>query len=218
MKKTILFFAISFLGSLSAADAKISEICEQTLQKNLLRQASAVIGYQLNADNVEYSMWYNAPKGKLNLSITSLEDGAHFSFDAVATEQQVKSCSLQPVYDARNSCRYSNYSEIDLDQIDKLVFGMSLDIKNDKKLNNTQKEQIRDLLQYDDQAVSLNDLIADTDDGEVIYQPVTLPTGQELDYYKAYGGDNPFGIFYYQGTLDVAGTNSDGSICISFPK
>ncbi len=62
------------------------------------------------------------------------------------------------------------------------------------------------------------DLIKDTDDQELTTGQVTLPNGRKLDYFGAYGGDNPFGKFFVAGTSEVAGDNSDGSICINYLK
>lgn len=219
MKTILLLIAFSLSSSLAfAATEDLSKECKTQLKTEMLQQVKAQTGLELKEENIEFRIALSSKKDNLYLEFTDRNNGAYLTFSDSVTESDLSSCNIQPVLKIEDSCRYSNYGEKDFDEIENMIVSNDSVIVDDQNLNSTQIDQLMKLLAYDDSTIPLNELIANTDDGEVLYSLVTLPDGQKLDYYKAYGGDNAFGVFYYRDTSELAGTNSDGSFCILFPK
>jgi hypothetical protein len=218
MNNIFLLLTLSILSAQAHASTdELSVECKSQLKTNILEQATAVLGSMVTADSVDINIFLNSKKNKLRLSVTHNKDGAQLEFEATAKDADIVSCNITPVLNLELSCRYSNYGEVAFDKIENMIVEYKYTFSDDKNLTPIQVDQVKKLLIYDDETTPLNDMIADTDDGEVSYSVVTLPDGQKLDYYRTYGGDNAYGAFYYEGTADLAGSNGDDSICIGFP-
>lgn len=216
MKHLILSTVLVFATQVGFAKSDLSEACQETIETFVIAYASNVSDSALTVDDLTVDAYLNPKKTTLYASAFGKKDGAYFSFQASVTEDDIQNCSFKLAFDSQRSCRYSNYGDLDIDEMEGFQFGKTQIIENDKSLSTVQIDQIKKTIVSGAENSTVNDLIAETDDGSITYEVMTLPTGELLDYYSVYSGGNPFGSFFYQGTTDLAGDNSDGSICIYF--
>lgn len=131
------------------------------------------------------------------------------------SQSDVLTCKISLNRVAEGACRYGGSGEDDFLAKAGAVEISSRVIAPTSAMTNLEERQIIDFL-TDDGRGDVRDVIGETDDGEVIQKVWTMPNGKILEYYKAYGGDNAFGVIYLQGTVEKIGYNSDGDICLGF--
>jgi hypothetical protein len=130
--------------------------------------------------------------------------------------EQVNACSIELEREEGSECRYSSEGEDELLDRSGATIVREATLKPTTKLSKIEAKQIESFLQFEGEEQTVSELIAGTDDGEVIKKILAFPNGKRLEYYKAYGGDNPHGAFFLEKTTTVAGSNSDDSICINY--
>ncbi len=143
-------------------------------------------------------------------------DGRWVRYELRTHSAALAECKVAPSRMSKSACRYSRDTGPEaLNQIKGLSFLAAEDLKPDAKLTSLQESQIRIFLEDSASAsASIREWIKQTDDQRLSTGKVTLPSGIRLTYYGAYGGENSFGIFFLEGTLHVAGKNSDAFVCL----
>jgi hypothetical protein len=215
---TALISATAFADPLREVD--LTTACEDSLKAfatkaeydYLAAKGEKLVG-ELEA--VVYTSYWPA-KEDMNVSV-QVEDkteGRYVNYRATVLKTDAVACKINVKRADDTACRYSTGDGPEgLNEIKGLKFVDGENIKPDAKLTKLQAAQVKAFLGNgsDD---SVKDLIEGTDDSYLSTGTLTLPNGKVLSYFGAYGGDNPFGIFFEQGTTNVAGENGDGSVCI----
>lgn len=220
-----LLFLASVLLSTNAFATNIREVeitnaCEESLKEyalnaeyNYLAQKGETLASKLEAE-VMTSYWPAEADMVVSVRVEDKADGRYVSYRAKVSKVDALACKIKVKRSNSTACRYSTGEGPDgLNEINGLKFvdGKTLSAKSD--LSDLEKAQIKAFLGNDSNE-PVEQLIENTDDGELSTGTLTLPSGKVLSYFGAYGGDNPFGIFFVKGTTRVAGDNSDGSVCI----
>lgn len=219
MLRNIWLYSALFIScSIAFAQANgISERCQTQLKKVAVTEINKLAKNYTSESQIDFTFRIDERHGILSLQSTGKEDGLFVQFQAPINAKNLDTCHLDLSYNIEQSCRFSSYGDVNFNNIPGVSLGRTKHITKDAGLSEIQKQQLRSVLVYgEDPTFSLDQLIQNTDDQEVLYQKVTLPDGRTLDYYRAYGGDNPYGSFFIFQTTIKAGENSDGDICISF--
>lgn len=160
------------------------------------------------------------PRSGVATVVVMLEDevdGRYVRYSQETSKENVRACRVQLTRRDHSSCRYSRGNGPEsLNEIAGVHFSEGGVIRAGARLNALQKSQIRlflDPKNYSPEA-STDELIKQTEDQYLSTGAVVISSGLRLTYYGAYGGGNPFGTFFSEGTVQVAGTSSDGSVCI----
>lgn len=226
MKILILTLALISGSAFAAGDVQLSKECKAQLKKDILAKEAAFLAAAgetlagpLTAD-VGVNYWPKRQDASVFVRVEEEVDGRTVSYGAKALKTDIRACkNINLVRRTELACRYSRFEGPDsLTEIKGITFKSGRTIKPNSRLNKVEEQQIQTWLDSEKTGASLAELIKSTDEGELSSATVTLPDGKVLDYYGAYGGDNPYGIFYVEGTMEVAGDNGDGSICIKYLK
>ena len=228
MKLIILIAAALTLPAFAerSQTVRLSKACETelknrylTAEARFLARAGETLAGTLEA-RVTSSYWPDRPDMNLGVALEDKADGRYVRYGAKVSKEDAKACgNLELVRATQSACRYSRGEGPEsLTEIQGLRFTEGPAIRPSDRLSKIQEEQIRALLDTDKSGAPLAELIKNTDDGELSSATVILPDGKALDYFGAYGGDNPYGAFFVSRTDTVAGTNSDGSVCIKYLK
>lgn len=221
MKNLILGILFVSSTAVAAGDLKLSEKCKSSLKAKALKLETARLaadGEELVSalvSNVHFNYWPKQDTANVLVVLEDEADGRLAVYGAKVLKTDAAKCAIPIVRRDKSSCRYSvgNGPE-SLNEITGLKFVSGTDIKPTTKLTALQKEQITIMAGGNEDGLTIPELIKQTDDGELSTGTLTLPNGRNLTYLGAYGGDNPFGTFFKSGTAQVAGTNSDDSVCI----
>jgi hypothetical protein len=230
MRMKFLTLALVFVSAQAFAaggDVELTKACEKQLKETYLKIESDYLAAKGEAlagplkATVSSSYWPDRPDMNLGVRIEEEIDGRYVSYGAKVSKDDARACrNLSFTRRDKSACRYSrSEGPASLTEIRGLAFREGRAIKPGSRLSKIEEQQIRAFLGGEDNKNStIKELIESTDDQELSTAKVTLPDGTELDYFGAYGGDNPFGIFFVAGSTDKAGENSDGSVCISYLK
>lgn len=226
--KVLILSAILVSSSAFAAleNVKLTKDCSAKLEEEVRRSETAYLkanGEELASEitaTAGLSYWPARPEATVSVLAEDELDGRYVRWFAKVSKEDVRQCrNIQLVRRTEAACRYSRSEGPDsLTEIKGFSFKSGRDIKANTRLTAIEEAQIRAFLDGEKSGASVAELINDTDDNELSTAQVTLPDGKKLDYFGAYGGDNPFGTFFVSGTTQVAGDNSDGSICIKYLK
>jgi hypothetical protein len=196
--KFIVLVALLSAATAHARDFKLTDACKEGLQAAALQAETSnlqaqgeTLASKLDAD-VQLSYWPDRPEVTV---MVRLEDALV--------------CKIPLMRKDSSACRYSRSEGSEsLAEIRGIQFKSGRTIKAGAELSKLEQSQVRMFLDNDgsNASASIRELIEGTDDR-------SLSTGT-LTYLGAYGGDNPFGMFFKSGTAQVAGTNGDGSVCI----
>ncbi|OGS07204.1 MAG: hypothetical protein A2270_11170 [Elusimicrobia bacterium RIFOXYA12_FULL_51_18] len=197
-----------------------SEECKATIVEAYVEQESAYLNvhsetYGKLDGELRWSKW-SGKDYSISVYIEDQKDGRSVSYTGKFPAADVGKCQIQLKRKTEAACRYSSY---DMGIEDFAAFiggaaGKTKKIKPETKMTDLEVAQIKAFLKDEG---SVGDLIDMTDDHYVSKTPLTLPTGEGLTYYGAYGGDNTFGSFFKEGTTTVRGSNGDTDICIAYP-
>lgn len=226
------FFVLAALlsGSIAAnasaaniRDVKLTDACETSLkdfairaETDLLSAMGETLASKLEAE-VYLSYWPLKEDVAIGVNVEDKADGRYVRYRASVLKSDAMSCRITLERATKSACRYSSADGIDgLLSIPAMSYLKGEKITPETKLTSLQSDQIRAFLGGNGLEGSVKEMITDTDDGYLTTGTLTLPSGKKLAYYGAYGGDNPFGIFFKQGSTIVAGDNSDGSICLNY--
>lgn len=206
----------------SAEDVALTEACKSSLQKSSifreihrLEKKREVLASQLTAD-VQLSYWPDRDDVTVVVHLEDPVDGRSVSYAQKVLKTDARTCKIKLHRRNDSECRYSrpDGGPEALNSIPGLQFVSGRTIRPNSKINALEEAQIRQFLDTDGSDTSLADLIGATDDGELSTGTVQFSNGHQLTYYGAYGGDNPYGIYFVAGAITVAGKNSDGSSCL----
>lgn len=200
---------------------KLSAACEAKLTKGVLKAELALLagkGEKL-ASKFETTAYVNGLfKTEGYAAVVSLEDpadGRSVRYSARVSKEDVSSCNITLKRNDASYCRYSTGEGPDaLNEIAGLKFVGGENIEAKGPYTETQKKQIREFLGSEEPSKTLEQLIGETDDGYLSTGTLTMPNGSTYDYFGAYGGDNPYGVFFVKGTIQAYAQNGDGSICL----
>jgi hypothetical protein len=224
MMKTALFLTATLLASISFGairEVKLTKQCEASLKATALKMETAklaadgeVLASKLEA--VVYTSYWPAKEDmSVSVHIEDPVDGRSISYGAKVLKSDALQCKI-PVQRRNDSfCRYSRSEGPEsMTEIAGITWATTKDIKVGDRTSELEAQQIRAFLGDGDANQDVNELLDGTDDDEVNLGTLTLPDGRVLTYMGAYGGDNPHGVFFNEGTTTVSGSNGDGSVCI----
>jgi|GEM_PF-5031247 len=228
MKIFILFIAMVSIPVFAApGEVTLSKACSAKLEAEALKAETAfltaageTIASKLEA-SVGLSYWPKRDDVNIGVRVTDEADGRYVRYGAKVLKADARQCqNITLVRRTEAACRYSRHEGPEsLTEIKGITYQEGRAIKPDSRLSQLEETQIRTLLaQNGEPGATVAELIQGTDDGELSTATVTLPDGKILEYFGAYGGDNPYGLFFVAGTATVAGDNGDGSICIGYIK
>lgn len=216
---TALLSANAFAEPLK--DVELTTACENTLidfavkaEYSFLTAKGETLASKL--EGVVYTSYWPA-KEDMNVSVQVEDkaDGRYVNYRATVLKTDALACKINLKRADDTACRYSTGDGPEgLNEIKGLKFVDGENIKPETKLTKLQFAQVKAFLGNNGSDDTVKEMIEGTDDGELSTGTLTLPNGKVLSYFGAYGGDNPFGIFFEQGTTNVAGENGDGSVCI----
>jgi hypothetical protein len=224
MKLFLLAAAALISSSAFAApirDVELTTACENTLidfavkaEYKFLADQGETLASKL--EGVVYTSYWPAKEDmSVSVQVEDKADGRYVNYRAKVLKVDALACKINVKRDASTACRYSTGDGPEgLNEIKGLKFVDGEKIAADAKLTKLQAEQIKAFLGNNGSDDNVKELIEGTDDSYLSTGTLTLPNGKVLSYLGAYGGDNPFGIFFEQGTTKVAGENGDGSVCI----
>lgn len=202
-------------------DVDLTTACENTLKEfatkaeySYLAAKGETLASTLEA--VVYTSYWPA-KEDMNISVQVEDkaDGRYVNYRAKVLKTDAVACKINVKRADDTACRYSTGDGPDgLNEIKGLKFVSGENITPETKLTKIQFAQIKAFLGNNGQDDTVKEMIEGTDDGELSTGTLTLPNGKVLSYFGAYGGDNPYGIYFEQDTTNAAGENSDGSVCI----
>ncbi len=223
MKKIILGTLLATSTVFAQREVELTKQCEKALKTQAVQAEAA----KLKADgevftklrgDVQLSYSPVKPDMVVRVIVEDRTDGRFASYRAKVLKTDALQCKI-PIVRSGEGCRYSaDDGPKSLNKIKGISFKNGKTIKPEDSLTELEQQQIRAVLVYGDEGASVPELIRQTDDGELSTGNLTLPAGRKLTYYGAYGGDNPYGTFFEEGTATVAGDNGDGSICIQYKK
>jgi hypothetical protein len=223
MKTLILAAALISTGAFAGGprDVSLTDSCEETLKDFALK---AEYGYLATKGEtlastldatVYLSYWPAKDDASVTVHVEDAADGRHVRYLAKFLKANADACDMQLKRADNSYCRYSTDDGPDgLNEISALKFEAGEKISADTKLTKLATAQVKAFLGQNSPYDTVKELIEGTDDGELSTGTLSLPNGKTLTYLGAYGGDNPFGIFFEKGTTKTAGENSDGSVCI----
>lgn len=228
MKKTLLVLTLTLAASASFGETlrnvKLPKACAaqlETLAINAeakrMKADGEVLAGPLEA-SAGISYWPAKEGVSLSVRVEEAIEGRTVSYSAKVTKDDVEACRIPTL--KRNdagACRYSRHEGPEsMTEIAGITWKNGKDIKAGDRISALEKEQILGYFAEGDMSADLNEVINATDDNEINTGTLTLPDGRQLTYMGAYGGDNPHGVFYVEGTAKAQGSNGDGSICIGY--
>lgn len=223
MKQLTTIFSLILISSIcSATTYMVSPQCKEkveaqvlTNEAKILAANNAQVASELTTTMSAYSSHQQKDKLVVRMTIQDSIDGFYVTYRALVSQEQYNRCEISMERESHWNCRYSNY-EGEFEAIPGMKWVDGPRISSEDGLTDIQKQQIRTWLDTvnPQENYTLLELIQHTDDQELLTAKVTLPDGKVLDYYKAYGGDNPFGVFFFENTTEEAGVNSDSDLCI----
>lgn len=218
-----IFTAIAIsVGANAGRPVPLGNACVDQLKEQILQKESAYFRENFKTEIGEPEVWgYGSLQGDgtytFNGTIYDLTDGRAVDYRAAKiSKKDAESCNIELKRDATFACRYSSDGDDEFQDRSGAKFVREVTLKPTTKLSKIEEEQIVSFLENNDTPYPASELIAATDDGEITKRVVEFKNGVRADYYKAYGGDNPFGVFYRQNTMEMIGENSDDSICIKY--
>lgn len=218
-----IFAAIAIsAGAHAARPVPLGNACVEQLKEQILQKESAYFreNFKTTIGEPEVSGWGTLQGDgtyTFNGTIYDLTDGRAVDYRATKiSKKDAESCDIDLKRDATFACRYSSDGDDEFQDRSGAKFIREVTLKPTTKLSKIEAQQIEGFLQYEDAAFPASELIAGTDDGEITKRVVEFKNGVRADYYKAYGGDNPHGVFYREKTMEVIGENSDAFICINY--
>lgn len=202
-------------------DVKLTDACKASLEKfaleaetKFLAAKGEALASKLEAEAYT-GYWPEKADMTVSVSVEDKADGRGVRYSAKVLKTDALQCKIKLERREDSYCRYSTADGAEgLNEIAglKMVFGKN--IEADAKLTKLQADQIRLFLGNNGGDDSVKEMIEHTDDGYLTTGTVTYKSGRKLTYYGAYGGDNPVGIFFNEGTMEVVGENGDGSVCL----
>ena len=219
---TFLSLLVGFVApTVAAANApEFGEVCKMKIEAEaVFAENDFLAQFNVKVEQPDlYSYVSQRKDGTFAAQVWIMDefDGKSVTYKAENLSQSdVLSCKIPLSRVAEGACRYGGSGEDDFLLKAGAVEISSRVIKPTSAMTNLEVRQIMGFL-TDDGRGDVRDVIDETDDGEVIQKVWTMPNGKVLEYYKAYGGDNAFGVIYLQGTVEKTGYNSDGDICLGF--
>lgn len=216
---TVLISANAFAAPLREVD--LTTACEESLKDFALKAEYDYLAAKGEAlasklEAVVYTSYWPAKEDMaVSVHVEDKADGRYVNYRAKVLKTDAVACKIKVKRADDTACRYSTGDGPDgLNEIKGLKFVDGKDIPADAQLSELENAQILKFLGNEGGKETVKELIEATDDGELSTGTLTLPNGQELTYFGAYGGDNPYGIFFQAGTTKAAGDNGDGSVCI----
>lgn len=210
--------------SAHAGDFKLPAKCSTKLQARAVKaekERMSALHERLVSKKFEVrtslSYYPNGDKVTVHVSLEDPADGRYAPYAATVLKTEALACKVELERRHGQACRYSRHEGPEsLNEIHGLKYEAGDDIAPESKLSKARTRQVRAFLTTEggDPDASLADLIRGTDDQKLSSGTLTLPNGTRLDYLGAYGGDNPYGIFFKTDSTTVAGNNGDGSVCI----
>lgn len=224
----------TFFAALQIANAQskvqpveLSAACKKQIEAFALKSELALVaqkGDKLASRFEAVSYVNHFPKEAVANVVVQLEDaadGRSVSYSAKVKKSDIAKCQIN-LARAKYGCRYSTSDGPDgLNSIKGLKYVSGDMVSSSEGLSALQKRQIVKFLNGVNkisESKEIDFLIQQTDDQELSTGELTLPDGRVMSYFGAYGGDNPYGIFFLKGTVAVAGDNGDGFVCISEKK
>lgn len=219
-----LFLLITLLGSSAfAVDTfDLTPACEAKLkadavaaENNLLTAQGEVLASVLSGE-VYLSYYPNKPDVSITVRVADTKDGRSVDYRAKALKTDAADCKVSLRRNDKSACRYSSEGGVSsLTEIAGISFTEGQNLLPDQELSDLAQSQVKAFLGDTDPEADVPALIRGTDDEELTTGTLKLPGGRTLDYLQAYGGDNQFGIFFETGTTTPAGSNGDGSMCVT---
>lgn len=199
---------------------ELSPSCKAKLTKGVVKAELAFLaakGETLASEFETQSYVNSQPNRDYGVAVVALEDpadGRSVRYKARVSPGDVADCAINLVRDDETYCRYSTGEGPDaLNDLPGLKFVSGDNIEAKGPHTELQTRQVRAFLGKEEADKSLEDLIGQTDDGYLSTGTLTTQTGT-YDYFGAYGGDNPYGVFFFQGTTKEFTQNGDGFICL----
>ncbi|MGE4133880.1 MAG: hypothetical protein AB7F86_19750 [Bdellovibrionales bacterium] len=227
MKLASICVGMFLVGSLAFAElteVNLTPACKNTLETQALNKETAhlsaageVLASKLEA-RATLSYWPEAKDVAVGVMVEDPADGRYVRYRAKVLKTELAACQIQLERQAHTACRYSRAGGPDsLTEIPGFQYQEGRTIRAQDPMSSLEIDQVHRALSDDNAApieAEVRQMIQDTDDGEVTTGTVILPSGSRLTYVGAYGGDNPYGTFFKEGTVQVAGSDSDSDICI----
>lgn len=217
-----LALALLATVSLNAFAKDLTSECKKELSQQMIALENKYLdGIGAKLTQPEVHIWANENKGKVSVGgwVEDTTDGRSVRYgDKTVTVREFETCDIQLERDNSSQCRFSADGDDELTE--KLGWKLTheVTITPTTKLYPIEKQQVMyfldDSMTYDE--TKIPELIKSTDDGSISKANYTLKNGVEVTYFKAYGGDNPYGTFYLTGTTTHVGSNGDGDICIGY--
>lgn len=219
-----LFLLITLLGSSAfAVDTfDLTPACEAKLKTEAIAAEKSFLANQgetlasILSGEVYLSYYPNKPDVSITVRVADAKDGRTVDYRAKALKTDAADCKVSVRRIDSSACRYSSEGGADsLTEIAGVSFISGDNLLPDQELSELVQSQVKAFLGDTDPQADVPALIRGTDDEVLTTGTLQLPGGRTLDYMQAYGGDNQFGIFFEKGTTTPAGTNSDGSMCVT---
>lgn len=218
------FILLSFVTSTAMAAGKVelTPACEAELQERAaaeetayLKNTNQTLASHLKAE-AYLSYWPAKEDATVGVLVEDPADGRYVYYSAKVLKTDIAACKIKLRRDDTSACRYSSDDGPEgLLSIKGMSYAQGEMITPDQTFSDLLANQVRAFLGELYSSIDASELIRSTDDQELSSGTLTLPDSRKLSYFGAYGGDNPFGIFFIEGTTTVAGDNGDGSVCIS---
>ncbi len=224
MKLLMIALALFSHTVFAAGEVELSKECKTKLSEEVLSSETAylaatgeTIAHKLKAD-VQINYWPARDSVNIVVHAEDPADGRSVAYTATVLKTEARVCeNIKLVRKTAGACRYSRHQGPEsLTEIKELRFKAGQTIDGRDQISAVVEAQLRQLLDGQDGLETIGALIDATDDHEVSTATVTLPDGKVLDYYGAYGGDNPYGAFFKTGENVKVGSNNDGSVCIGY--
>lgn len=224
MKTLLLLTLLSASNAFAGGEFDIPKDCEVSLENHVLDLESthlAATGQKLASPlTSELFMSYYPHKPEVSIGVVIEEpiEGRRVTYGIKVLKKDALKCQVSFTKETRREKTACRYSRTDgpgsMTEIPGITMTEGSRLEHDGTFTELQKKQIVAFLGKDGTQGNPADLVAETDDQYLTTGEFTLPDGSKLEYFGAYGGDNPFGAFFKKGTTKQVGENSDGFVCI----
>lgn len=207
-------FAVDTFDLTPACEAKLKT--ETVAAENSLLAAKGETLASGLSGEVYLSYYPTKPTVSITVRVSDAKDGRSVDYRASALKTDAADCKVEVRRIDESACRFSSEGGPDsLAEIAGVTYTSGADLLPEQEISELVQSQVKAFLGDFDPEADVPALIRGTDDEELSTGTLALPGGRTLDYFGAYGGDNPFGIFFETGTTTPAGSNSDGSMCVT---
>jgi hypothetical protein len=219
--KYLIFLIFPYMAS-AADQIELTELCKEQLKVAALKMETDRIAAEMDTlaspFKVSFSMNYAQKEDKVTVGVhlNEKKEGRDVTYRGTVSNAEALECQIPLKRWDELSCRYSRYGGPKaLNRIKGLKFKYVKTLSPESQLTTLEEQQIRAWIGDRGANESVAELIRGTDDGELSVGILKLPKDRFLTYYGGHAGDNPFGMFFIEGTTQTAGHNSDDDVCIN---